>query len=121
MDRPASDLEVDSDSYYIDDERYKQIYVIQASSAGHSFGTFSRITINDEKVNFQPNENNHDRGLHIVIINPFNGQIESAKVFDTYESSAALNKFILEDVPQSYIVVAACKDECSTNLSGEAK
>ena len=33
------------------------------------------------------NENNNERGLHIAIINTTTGEIENAKIFDTYKSS----------------------------------
>ena len=42
----------------------------------------------------QENENGHYRGLHVVIFNPVNGNIETAKVFDTYKSSKAFDLFI---------------------------
>ena len=32
-----------------------------------------------------------DRGLHVVDINPLNGQVEMARVFDTYKSSEKFN------------------------------
>ena len=49
---------------------------------------------NDESVYLEKNENDHYRGLHIVIINSTNGKIEHAKVFDTYKSSSLLETFI---------------------------
>ena len=42
----------------------------------------------------ESNESGHYRGLHIVIINPFTGIVESAQVFDTYKTSKRLNEFI---------------------------
>ena len=67
------------------------------------------------------NENKHYRGLHIVVINTPYGTVEFAKVFDTYKSSAELDDFIDQGVPEHYIVVVACKDDCVTNLSNKAK
>ena len=48
--------------------------------------------------------------------------MEVAKVFDTYKSSDDLEAFIKsESVVDGNIVVAACKDEMTTELSGLAK
>ena len=63
------------------------------------------------------NANNHDRGLHIAIINPITGTIEVSRIFDTFHSSSEIDKFIKAGVPDNYIVVAACKDDCVTNMS----
>ena len=40
--------------------------------------------VNDEVVRVYPNDDGHYRGLHIVIINTSNGDVEYAKCFDTY-------------------------------------
>ena len=66
------------------------------------------------------NENNHYRGIHIVLINPENGRVESAKVFDTYKSSKIFDQFIEDGIPDCYIVIAACKDEGTKSLSTKA-
>ena len=60
------------------------------------------------------NELGHKRGLHIVVLSPLNFEIKFAKVFDTYKSSVAFDKFIEEDMKGlfGHIVIAACKDEC---------
>ena len=58
------------------------------------------------------------------MISPANGEVCWAVVFDTYKSSDGLNEFILNElksVPDGYIVIAACKDECSTNMSVHAR
>ena len=47
-----------------------------------------------------------------------------AKIFDTYKSSSALESFIetkLTDLKFGDIIIAACKDECSSNLSDKVK
>lgn len=72
-------------------------------------------------VKVNPNENNNFRGLHLVVINPKNGKVETARAFDTYESSEEFDKFLNTYIPDQYIIVAACKDECTTNLSNEVK
>ena len=41
-----------------------------------------------------------------------NGRVEVARSFDTYKSSKSLDNFIARVIPNGYIVVAACKDEC---------
>ena len=55
-----------------------------------------------------------------MVINPSSGKIVSARAFDTYKSSA-IDKFISKDIPEGNIVVAACKDECSTKMSKTLK
>ena len=55
--------------------------------------------------------------MHIVVINPSDGKVERSKVFDTYESSNEFDDFITDDIPLGCIVIAACKDECVTQLS----
>ena len=63
-------------------------------------GNFSKITINNVLVLTKSNKNGNLRGLHIVIINPFNGNIETSKIFDTYESSKDFENFITNgDIP----------------------
>ena len=73
-------------------------------------------------VEVAKNENGQNRGLHVVVINPFNGNVESAQAYDTYETSASLDNFLnTSAIPEGYIIVAACKDDCATNLSVNAK
>lgn len=81
----------------------------------------AKITVNGETVVVEQNENDHFRGLHIVIINPKNGKIELASVFDTYESSDVLDGFIGKAKMDGFIIVAACKDECVRHLSFAVK
>ena len=50
-----------------------------------------------------------------------NGRVEPTKVFDTYEKSNGFGEFVESDIPDGHIVVAACKDECSTGLSVNGK
>ena len=65
--------------------------------------------------------------MHIVIVNIKTGNVEAAKVFDTNKSSIELETFIntlekyYSDKPEGYILAAACKDECSRNLSNKVK
>ena len=65
----------------------------------------------------EANENGHYRGIHIVIINRANSRVMIGRVFDTYKSSKAFEEFIAEPIPDGYIIVAACQDDCVTNLS----
>ena len=95
--------------------------LIQATSAGFESGNAATIVINHVPITLQNNENGHDRGLHIVLVNPADAKVEFAKVFDTHESSQHLDNFIATGVPDGHIVVAACKDECFTNISESAK
>ena len=59
---------------------------ISVSSAGFEGGNFARISINNSRILVKMNENGHCRGMHIAIINPQNGKIETAQVFDTYKN-----------------------------------
>lgn len=90
---------------------------ITVQSAGYYAGDFAKILVNDELVIMEPNENNHFRGLHIVIINPENGNIEFAEVFDTHETSDNLNQLIASIIPRGQIVVAAVRDDAFAKLS----
>ena len=67
------------------------------------------------------NEHNHFRGLHIVVFNVFMGIVDLAIVFDTYKTSDQLDDFIMSDIPDGSIIIAACMDECFTHMSDEAK
>ena len=56
--------------------------------------------------------------MHIAIINPYNAEVEKAKVFDTHLSSEGFEDFLAtEDIPNDRIIVAACKGECVKGLS----
>ena len=51
-------------------------------------------------------------------MNPISGFVEWTGVFDTYKSSEAFEWFIENsDIADGYIIIAACKDDCSNNLS----
>lgn len=95
--------------------------VIQVQSGGFNAGDFAIITLNKTKVYVSKNINNHLRGLHLVVINPINGFIESARCFDTYIDSHELDTFIATSIPKGYIVAAACKDDMVTGLSEYSK
>lgn len=95
--------------------------VIQVSSAGYMSGNVARVTINSELVPVDLNEHSHDRGLHIIVVNPDNGKVEMATAFDTYKTSYVFDAFIAKAMPDGYIVIAACKDDCVTKLSETAK
>ena len=95
--------------------------VIQAKSGGFDGENMAEITVNGVKIDVEVNECDHYRGLHIVVINPHNGKIEQARAFDTYKYAERLDDFVDNDVPKGYIVVAACKDECTAALSFKNK
>ena len=63
------------------------------------------------------NESGHYRGLHVVVINPNTGKVDFKNVFDTNQSSEALETFIDTGITEGFIIVAACKDDCVTNMS----
>lgn len=75
------------------------------------------MKINNQKVAVLKNENNDFRGVHIYLINPENGLVVVAKVFDTYKSPDYFDGLISQKIPEGYIVVAACKDDMITSLS----
>ena len=99
----------------------KVVYVIEAESAGFDGGDIAEIRINGVKVDMEQNESHHFRGLHLVIIDPSNGKIEAAKTFDSYSSTHRIDAYIEHLIPQGFIVVAACKDDCVTKLSDKSK
>ena len=72
-------------------------------------------------MHFEKNESGHFRGLHIVVVNPSKARVELAKVFDTYKTADGFDDFIASDIPEGHIVVAACKDDCASNLSPKAR
>ena len=90
--------------------------MVHASSAGFSGGNFAKITINDTPVNFKDTTKDQ-RGLHIAVINPSDFKVSTCQIFDTYKSSSDFEAFTKNVIPDGYIVVAACKDECTQNLS----
>ena len=100
------------------------MFVIAASSAGYHNGNSAVVAKDNVPIPCAPNEHHHDRGLHIVLVNPSDGKVEMAQVFDTYKTSETLEVFIggmpalLRD---GMIVIAACKDDCVMNLSVKAK
>ena len=79
------------------------------------------ISINDVVLQMDRNESGHDRGLHLVIINPLNGAVELSQVFDTYKGDHKLPSVSTRYIPPGYIIVAACKDDCVTQLSEKDK
>lgn len=96
--------------------------VIEAISAGHRAGGFAKIVVNDGKIDIEENESRRLRGLHVAVIRPSDGQVVSAKAFDTSASSTGLEDFISNaEIPEGYIIAAACMDDCASNLSETAK
>ena len=96
--------------------------VIQAESAAHRDGREAKVTINGLPVKFEKNINGHFRGLYIVVINPANGKVEKAKIFDPYMSHHEFDEFTRNDnIPTGHIVVATMKDEFVMNLSHQCR
>ena len=77
--------------------------------------------INDEAVEVMQNESGHFRGLHVAVVDPSDGKVELAKCFDTEASSVGFEEFISNPIPDGHIVVAACRDEVSGNLSDKSR
>ena len=96
--------------------------VIQVISRGFNAGNSCDIMINNISLKIPENINGHDRGLHFVMINISNLLVEFSKVFDTYKSGEEFDDFLKNKYfPMGQIVIAACKDDCVTSLSDEAK
>ena len=96
--------------------------VVQVTSAGFDDkNQDASVCINREQVEIKVNENGNLRGLHIVVASPDDGAVVKAQAYDTHESSEELEKFISEEMAYGSIVVAACQDECSKNLSEKVK
>ena len=99
------------------------VLIIQVKSAGFLAGNTANIRVDDQLIEFDNSElRNHDqRGLHIAVINTLTGHVETAQVFDTYKSSEEFDIFVNKEIPRGFIIIAACKDECTTSLSDAAK
>ena len=71
----------------------------------------------------QLNQSGHYRGLHIVVIDPIDGTVKLAKVFDTFESSEDLSSYLFgpSSPTAGSIVVATCKNECWRRFSDSCK
>ena len=53
----------------------------------------------------------------MAIINPSNGKVELAKVFDTHVKANAFDSFISKWIPDGYIVVATSIGKFTEKLS----
>ena len=104
----------------------KNLLVITVTSAGGKGPPNAQILVNDEPVAVsakefgkyrKPQSNSAHRGLHLAVINPENGFVEIAAVYDTSESSLAFDNFIDSDIPEGYIVAAACNDDFTAEIS----
>ena len=49
------------------------------------------------------------------------GKIQLCKAFDTSEFFHNFDKFIIKDLPDGYIIVAVCKDDCVSAMSHSGK
>ena len=68
--------------------------IIQATSQAEEDEVYVSITIDGEPIEVAPNEDGHYRGLHVVVLHPNTGKIETARVFDATISSEAFDTFI---------------------------
>lgn len=59
--------------------------------------------------------------MNIVVFNPSTSDIVAAQAFDTYRTSEEFDRFISDPIPMGYVVVAACNDECTGQLSEKGK
>ena len=58
--------------------------------------------------------------MHVAIVDPNTGNVAS-KVYDTYSNSSKFEEFIANAIPDGFIVVCACKDDCFLKLSDKCK
>ena len=99
------------------------VMVVRATSAGFEAGNMAEILINNVPVVCEANENGHDRGLHLVVINSLTGAVVTARVFDSHHSGRALRDYVeaAKKLPDGHIVVVACKDDCVSSLPAAAE
>ena len=64
---------------------------------------------------------NLENGLHVVVINPSSGEVEAAKVLDADTSKEAFDDYIMNEMTDEKIVVAASNEHCATTLSQEVR
>ena len=97
----------------------KKPFTIEVVSAGFEGGDVVKITIKGKAVIPESNECAHYRGLHIVVVDQKTAKVRSAQAFDTYSTSLWLDDFVSKSggIRPGNIVIAACKDECTTKLS----
>ena len=79
--------------------------------------------MNGVPVKMIVNENNHYRGLHVVVFDSFRGVLLHNQIYDTYKSSEKLEAWIAknEKFEIGQAVMVACKDDCVTRLSGTVR
>ena len=79
-------------------------------------GNKADIRVNLIPVELEKHEDWGQRGLHIVVIDPFTSSIISAESFDLH-SSSEMCEFALKAIPNNAIVAAAVKDTAYRKLS----
>ena len=91
---------------------------IAVQSSGFLAGnSAAQISVNDRPIDLQKNDH---KGMHIVLINPYTGEVDASKTFDTNKTSEPLDTFIGGHIPEGYIVAAASQDDCFKKLSEKA-
>ncbi|HPG41013.1 MAG TPA: C25 family cysteine peptidase [bacterium] len=94
-------------------ELEKQIITLYAESAGYSDGNYARLIINsDSPLTI-------GRGINMVIVDGRNGEILSARVFDTWEDAAAADSLaaVIDRQPDGHYILCAIKDEGSAKMN----
>lgn len=56
----------------------------------------------------------------MCIVNPRTGKVKKKRIFDTFENSDGIEKWF-STVVQDYIVVCACRDECTKRFLWEGR
>ena len=123
--KPASNAQVKKiDKNKISDRPKKAKvakFVVQAKSAGYDGGNYAKIQINQNVITPDKNENCNYRGLHMVVLNPKDGKVLHANVFDTYKGSGCLKSFMWNYLADGDIIIVACMDECVTGMTDMIK
>ncbi|KAI9366911.1 glycosyl hydrolases family 15-domain-containing protein [Zopfochytrium polystomum] len=94
---------------------------ISVQSAGFSSGNFARIEVRrDGAPVVLPGLSG--RGLHVVVLDPFDSSLLESTVFDTHSSREACEDFtrLIESLEPNTIVIIAAQDECRESLSPAA-
>ena len=104
-------------------KKVKKVIVVQATSARLDNGSYAHITVDGRPVHMTPPKvKNSQRGLHVVVVNRDNGDLECSQIFDTYKSSDEFEEFMIpHEIPTGNIIIAASKDDCTNSMTDKVK
>ena len=95
--------------------------IVNVYSAGHDYGNYALIMLNDQEVGF--GFENYGCGLNVAVIDEVTGQTISCTTFDTCIDASSVTAFaeLVENLPQGRIVAIAAKDDATLSLNDRAK